>query len=111
MKKTLILIGVGGILVASVILFKQGMFFRRETNAIHIFSQLEKGEISNPSTRDIISLLGEPDAKDPFRDDEIWSYGPSLNALKSSKAGDTVGINIYVDKRGDVVRCLGIHKD
>ncbi len=96
----------------SFVVLRFGSVFRRDSDVLQVFSQLEKGQL--PSARsgsDIIDLFGKPDSKCDFMSVKIWAYGPSLSALKDSKKGDIIGINIYVDKRGGVTRCLGIRKD
>lgn len=111
-KRTLFLIGIGTIIAIYFVVLKFGSVFRRDADILRVFSQLEKGQL--PSARsgsDIIDLLGNPSSKSDFRGDGIWAYGPSLSALRDSKKGDIIGINIYVDKRGGVTRCLGIRKD
>ena len=112
MKRTLLLVGIVCILATLLVVFRSGTTSPRESDIRQIFSRLEKGDLSNASCgSDLIKLLGKPDRKQNLIENEIWSYGPSLSAIKDSKKGDIIGINAYLDKRGSVIRCTGTWKD
>ena len=111
MKRTLIITALGSILIFLFFKFESRLVSHQKSDTLEIYRKFVSGEFQNANADVIVSVLGNPNTRNMVRDNEIWSYGPSLDDLKNRKVGDLIGINIYMDKSGKVVRCLGIHKD
>lgn len=63
------------------------------------------------NTTEFIEIFNSPNSINSVGQNEVWSYGPSMQDLRRKKSGDLIGVSVMFSKEGKLIRCDGIYKD
>lgn len=83
---------------------------KKEKDMTVFYQQAVDGNFDHTKAEKIKLVLGYPNRVIVQDDYEKWEYSPGLQLIRG-KVGAIIGISLYVNKNGDIIKCLGLYKD